>query len=141
MSGSTQIVKYKGYSIQVERSSVSGGGGISGSMRLDELAGMLQGSKEMIYIKMKGRDLKLLRQFVQEWIDVIYYQDINKVSLNSFISQVVSHPGTLYCLAFHLQLHARLQRRVLLETRRQQGNAKLRLGSARQRDERGNLKR
>lgn len=97
MSGSTQIVKYKGYSIQVERSSVSGGGGISGSMRLDELAGMLQGSKEMIYIKMKGRDLKLLRQFVQEWIDVIYYQDINKVRLNSFISKVLSHPK-IHCI-------------------------------------------
>ncbi|ORY96676.1 P-loop containing nucleoside triphosphate hydrolase protein [Syncephalastrum racemosum] len=81
LSGSTQIVKYKGYTIQVERSSVSTGGGVSGSMRLDELAGMLHTSKEMIYIKMSGRNLKLLRQFIQEWIDVIYYQDINKLSI------------------------------------------------------------
>ncbi|KAI9482551.1 P-loop containing nucleoside triphosphate hydrolase protein [Zychaea mexicana] len=83
-SGTKQIVWHKGRKIFVTRRKVraedASASGL-GTITLNDISSLLQRNQEVLDISMRGRDVEELKSIVQEWIDSIYNQDYNKLTV------------------------------------------------------------
>ncbi|KAI8141461.1 P-loop containing nucleoside triphosphate hydrolase protein [Fennellomyces sp. T-0311] len=83
-SGTTQIIWHNGRKIWVTRKKVRAEDTSASSLnnlRLGDLSSLLQRSQEIMEISMRGRNVEELKAVIQEWIDTIYYRDINKLTV------------------------------------------------------------